>query len=554
MNICNKYLVCLFCLALSPQLLFSQQNSERDLKSIINAEFEKVKAIAPTLNIHLGHINYSDESESHVVNGDSNIVLNVKEIEKYTNDSSINFKSLFVRFVIAHELGHKIQFGGYSRDVINESKGEQLVFLECDADILAGFIIGQIFYTIELPHLTNQSNFNIEAYTQKRSSDIFKVYMQIIKMDKVNEKIKTHPSNDQRLVAVRQGILLSTWSIYNFVFSNEQLSTSKLSDPEVEKDENMYDMLTKGLGLYSSKTGVNPFLWAHEEAIRIIHENGSLARDLVRYDEEINWDKSPAHPTVYFSFRIVNYNSRTVRFSGKVFTEIVLRTDPKNVIKLAPIDAFVFDQTLFPGQDIRLSGELHWLAEKEYMPHIVLPGYDRSLYWVFDKNNPMPDRANMLTYDVNFSTWNANSLDDIVDLINFIVAKRNTLINYASGIGISKETDRSQIQDSPIYYQPNFKTESSDDQQILYNRKDSTITYTFNAFTSSDSGMAKLRLDQIIKKIALSLPRFQQFNANATEINKAKFVDNARSTISIFSRYDYSSHTYEIPIEVTNHE
>ena len=198
--------VCFILTALSASARpsFSSAISDDDLKAIVIREDESFKLIAPGFGLTLGNLVFSAAS-THVMTKNPDVNVNLDEIGQYTAGESDAFKTMFVRFVIGHELGHKFEANGYRPEVLQKSKGEAVVFLECYADILSGMMVSGIANTVDKQVITNADGSFTAAYLQ--AQDIrFAVLKKILVMDRLNATVETHPRNIDRLVAFRQGL------------------------------------------------------------------------------------------------------------------------------------------------------------------------------------------------------------------------------------------------------------------------------------------------------------------------------------------------------------
>lgn len=531
----------------------SEKSSSDSLKEIIELEFLKFQSVAKTNNIILGKIVYSETENSHV-NADNNIVINLKQIEKYTKYTSYDFKSLFAKFVIAHELGHKIQKNSFKKEVILSSKGESILFLECNADILAGILTSQVFETVEVIELRKKDpNFDPNIYNIQKSSVTFEVYKRIFEMDNRNAISKTHPSNEDRLMAVRTGLLAG--HIWTFYFSINQPDPSVKLPPinELNRLKELYNNFSKAIDFNPyDRNNNNIYTWAHSEAIRIVNENNSMANNLIIFDNQVDWNKSSDNPIVNFSFKALNNNSNTINFNGRVFTELIPRNDTKNIIKSAPVDGYAFNKVIAPHDTIVISGQLNWAADKDYMPHIIVPGDSRSLYWVFDQSNPKVDTVDFENIKINFQEWSPESKNRLVDLINKVLENKDILLNCRKGVGISTARNTNQIEKRGVNYIPLFMSNKEEEQTVYLKQNGDKIKFVIDVFNWNDENVAKDCFEQVNDAVKQSLG--QDYMPSETKIiGKIKYVNytlNNKRVLRITLNYDsldkYSYITVEI--------
>jgi len=532
---------------------FPPGKTDEDLKAVVTREYENFKLIAPGFGLSLGNLVFSNAS-THVVTGNPDVNINLDEIGQYTAGESDAFKTMFVRFVIGHELGHKFQFNGYRQDVIHKSKGEGTVFLECYADILAGMMVSGIANTVDKQQAATTDDGRNFSPSYLQNVDLsFAVLKKILTMDRLNVTVETHPRNIERLVAFRQGLLMGNCFLLHLLFTTKVDAFRQLPQSEQNRLTNLASLLNKELG-YDPMGADNPFSWCHAEAIRVIHENNSLVRNLIRYDEQIDWDPNPNHSVVNFSFRVLNHNPTSVQFSGRVYTEIILRSDPKNILKTGANDSYPFTVIIRPGESVQLKGELTWVADNDYMPQIVIPGDGRSLYWAFDSSNPLPDPTPVASDNTDFSTWQDSTPDDIADLVTNVVLIRNKLFENSRGVGISKFSDTADVDTHSIYYDPIFKLGNEADQQIVIQPDDPTKNYyTFQAFSAPDTVTANQRFQLVADKIKAAIPQIPE--GNILKLNTTRtvaFRQNGKTIVRIRMNYGEGDKPTTAVIEIDN--
>ena len=511
------------------------------LQELISTIFEDFRGPARVYNLTLGNVVFSETLLSHVSNGNKDIVIRLSEISGYTKGENDLFKRLFVEYVIAHEIGHKVQFSGFRREVIEAARGEGSVFLECDADILAGLIMTGEINTVEVPRLQhNDPSFDLAAYSSRNNDAMFGVYERIFEMDQKNISINTHPSHIQRLRAIRDGMELGMCTIMAFVTGDS---------PEVTNAKDLYKTIGDAINFDPARD--NPLVWAHSEAILITNENNSLARHLTRYDSHVQRVRGSGESHFGFSFKIYNENPVSVRFSCRVYSSVKPRTNQREIVKNVPLASQAFDQVIPAGSSMQFAGAVNYIAEAGYTTTLTLPGDPESLYFVMDSNNPLTDPTPQESNDNNFTIWGAGTLDNIDDHIKDMYGKSDQFSNYTKGIAVSDDSVLERVMRNTRRLQPTFKAGLEDDQEFVYNARNHKLFYQFYACESTDSNEAAAHFQEINEKIrrgyagALTPGTVETDEFGASE----RFVaSDGRAKIRTFLQKNYVGDDYVVQI------
>lgn len=530
----KQYALFIIIFLLFPAVGFPRTfNDNLDEKELVIKIFGYYKTIAPTYNLTLRNVVFTENESSHVSNGDPDISVQLSQIQEFTKDSSADFKRLFIEFLLAHEIGHKIQFGGYHKDVIAQTKGgEGTIFLECNADILGGFIMISAINTVEIPELTQHNpSFDFAAYNQKNLIAMNSVYKRIFEMDQLNTNISTHPNNLQRVLAAREGVILGNYVAMKFV----DVSKSNQSPAQIKQLQSTLESLSKTLGFTTDKQwGDNPLVWAHLEAIRITNENNLLARNLIRFDKQ---DEREYGDDSYssFSFKIYNKNPVAIRFAGRVLADLHPTSDNNDYTKHYPLDGIVFDTTIGANEVAEISGRLKIITESGYVTDIVMPGDKGSAYFVFDAQHYMTDQEDRESENSDFSEWTDESLRNIDDHIKDMDFKRPNFFKYAKGIAVSIETEPARLTDRTRRFQPTFKGGMQDDQYFTYVESYHRMAYHFNACSLRDADEVKRHFYEINEKISRSFA--SKYTAQIVEDNNGNlsqsFLDGSGQSVIV---------------------
>jgi hypothetical protein len=523
--------------------------TEDELRSLTKEVFEEFRVPVRTLNIELGRVIFSENLPTHTANGSPDIVINLGEIAAYTADKNKNFKKLFVQFVIAHEIGHKLQQQHYQKEVIDQTKGEGAIFLECNADILAGFLMTDVINTVEVPALIRANpSFDFTRFTNENTDEMLNVYRNVFTMNQSNTFINTHPSHIQRLMAIKDGIMMGICTLISFT----DAAQSRIPKKEIELIVERYNNIAKAIN-FDNPQNKNPFIWAQDEAIQITHENNELARNLVRYRTKVQ--RIHANQRYFnYSFSIYNNNPVKIRFAGRVYTAIHSRSneDAADIIKKIPWDSESFDRTIEAGQSIEISGQLKYAFDDDYTADLIMPGDPESLYFVFDAANPGIDISQKVSSDDNFKAWTSRSLINIDDHIKKILNKSSNFYPYTKGIAISRENDEQEIFKGIRYIEPTFKAGMEPGQRFFYVGKHKLI-YEFNACELKNPNEVREHFYEINQKIQSSyrgIYKALPIENDNGELSQAYVDNNSRKIMIVSFRKNYSSEDFCVEVEV----
>lgn len=522
------------------------QTYSQSLRTLVETEFSKCKTFFENtgFKLDIGSLQLDEGLQSHF-NYQGNIVISLRQLEEYTNGGTNEFKKLFVRFVITHEVAHKYQSMMMKHQRVNEASGEVVEFLECNADMLAGFFMTQIVNMIDLPELMKNPSFDLTKYNSGREEFMYDVYRRILKMYAASKIISSHPSNDDRRLALRQGMIVGNLSYIQLLLNNPE-GRSNLTSLQVKHFKGMASLLKRGLN-YDSVRG--PLVWAHEESIRIVNENNSLCQNMIIFDKKIDWNKSGDDPTVNFSFKVINLNSVKVQFAGRVTTELVQRHNPSNVVVTIPVDGFLFNRAVMPNEVIEISGKLEWLSNNEFMPRIILPTDSEGLYWTFSFDKPITDPKPRKRYS-NPEGQGPILDNEVTDLLSYLWSNRNDLRSYIQGVGYSfaKSTDR--LIKSKVYYRSPFQLRADNPGSISYDQRTKRVVCRFDIIDSSSYDNVNKRYNEIVLAILDELPilsaePFQEEDkSQVTEFRK----DNIKWA-EVTMNYDPDDKAYSLNIE-----
>lgn len=282
-----------------------------------------------------------DQLQSHPESG---IIVSPKQLQHIRRQSGVRQFQQILRFLLAHEKSHQIQYLEYTAKAVHQSeKEEQRRVYECQADLLAGkYLIESI-----VGEPTAEDRVAIE--------DALQVAFDL----GTEEYVETsdHPSHEERRVAVRLGMSAGMIT----------LLSKKLPDAPAKS---MIDSL---LGKINFREGETIMGWSYRLSKKITHYSGDASADVTLDDKDVEWNPNASTPFVRFSLTYKNKGRRTIKIDMEVQCLSVLRSDRDNSKYWQKWDARNFIFRLGAGETFIVRGRLQWYADDNLIPRLTYP-------------------------------------------------------------------------------------------------------------------------------------------------------------------------------------
>ncbi len=312
------------------------------------------------------------------------IYLSRPVLQRILNDSIVSgYAEFIIQFLVAHELAHQIQFKNYTQNMSNISSCEIRRLYECQADILAGGMISQLYRLDDSVALGSR-------FTPLMVHALDFVY----KIGDDENSITAHPSAIQRRSAFRLGLA------FPILMSKLYSNNSNIS--ESIDYRNNEDSLT----------------WSLRLARHIIHFPNAASKYIIYTnpsDEEFEqltiWDTSKRNPFVVFK---TGYFKNTGDKPIKIFLQSRLVGKEREYWE--PSKPFLqgrvknLEVKLMPGDSSYFNGKLNWwgLATANRMPALIIPPDNEALY------DAQLESSEPLTYDQDCPTRDFASQNDSI--------------------------------------------------------------------------------------------------------------------------------------------
>jgi hypothetical protein len=410
----------------------AQQTQRQPIESLVYQEFQGIQQLPQVPPVHL-HIERTANQSSSDLPADHILNLNLVEAENLTNKIGTPYRRDIIRLILAHEMGHQIQYG-------SQSNKAGLVY-ECQADVIAGFLIYQLMFIegSEFLRTSGKKDFLDPTYQQllKQQQARYEASLTaIFKEGSDHELQPSHPTDDERRIALRDGYFYGNiWTRLAFLQNPPVgLTASDRADmtQTLEKAEKLLDFLP----------GDDVVTWSKRQAEKIVHINLLNCKNIVFYTE-YDVDSSNIWFKIKYNQQITNIGDKVLTFNyyNQVYSK--QKSDPKNTLYWKLLDNDAQTVTLSPNETTNIRGRLEWIQGDDQSVAFVYPGMAGALFSCSSLTDPPEVTPGMI--DHFFSEGVSQSDKDILDMF---LSETDSLLAFIGGIGKIKQP---QSADNPIY-------------------------------------------------------------------------------------------------------
>jgi hypothetical protein len=292
------------------------------------------------------------------VDASGKIVVGRDEVQKILSASGASQHALIVRLLLAHELGHTVEFKRYGIHTVQSDDSEKVRLFECEADLFAGV------------YLSGSADKPDDAFNQAVIDGFAVIYSLGVTEDTLRDS--DHPTKLQREECLRYGLAAG-------LAARAIAIAQSSSDTDARSEYGASALaLTQKLGI----SGHDWDAWAMEEAKKVVHFRLD-AVDLIGVTNESTNVTSGADGLVgTFSATYTNGDSRR----RTIDMDVICRSAPS----VAPEDArysrlwgaqhFTFD--LEAGASHTVAGSIPCGPGSDPSTTIVIPKMSESLITV----------------------------------------------------------------------------------------------------------------------------------------------------------------------------
>lgn len=479
----NRTLIACLVLGLLCQSTVSL--AQGGLRQAVQNAFDTLKYIAQEPNASLEFDNSRQLNTESRKQG--RIIVNLRQIQYILNHVDEIYSKDVIRLIVGHELGHQVQYRYYTNQQFSP------VLNECQADILAGFFLFQIslqeFYK-ENP-LLHENDPRISKLDSHFARVVLAGVSAIFDLGDDYTKDNTHPRNEQRRLAVRDGFTYGGFWIVDAAHNLPQLSNTIHLQAYQEGEK-----LKKILNYLPAD---NVLTWSYRHAKNIVHFQQENSKNIVVYSDW-KWDTTRTNPYCSYTHKIKNIGDKivSVNFEDQIYT--ALRTDPSNSLYWDIVSNNSYALALQPGETKSITGRLKWDATIDLEPYFVKIGDKGSLYSCSTIIHKEEDISSYMP--AAFDDVHAPSLDAVLDVI---LSERDKFTSYIDGIGNVYFDDSFDN----IDYPSRLKVPVANETRIHFDRRNNAYSMYVNLYVGAYRDVALTRINSILEAMKKIAPRNQ---------------------------------------------
>lgn len=243
------------------------------------------------------------------------IVLDLQQLERVQQTSGVSAFLPVLRWILAHEKAHQLQYQQNRRIVEGADVVDRQV-LEAQADLLA-------------------AKYVIETLSPSEQQPIIDTLRVAFDLGTERYALADHPSREGRMTAVRLGMAAGMiTNLLNLGGAAPEASAGVLRDK------------------IDLRPGEEILGWSLRTARRIVGYRRPALVDLVQIESSIRWDRDPNHPYVEYTVTYENRGARRIAVDAEVQCVGVLRSDRDNPLNWQKLSADGYEAARFASDRI----------------------------------------------------------------------------------------------------------------------------------------------------------------------------------------------------------
>jgi len=278
----------------------------------------------------------------------SGIMFSRSLLAKIQHESNVQQLRGIIRFLLAHEQAHQIQFEKYGVAKMQDKNVEWKRLKECQADLLGAKYLALSY---------NEKSGNEQEQTDM--NDALRDMLEVSFNLGDEERNADHPNRQARRTAARLGA------------ARGQIEQLRLlgDDPTASYMRNHLEVVL------DARPNESLLDWSLRQARRIIHytEEAYHSVALDKQHIEIS-DESATKGTAKFGLDYTNRGMRPVHVDMEVQCVTASAEDPEDTSRWEKWSVRNYDFTLAPGEHYTVQGELEWQKiGKAVKPRLIVP-------------------------------------------------------------------------------------------------------------------------------------------------------------------------------------
>lgn len=531
------------------------------IRMLVEEEFKDFYRLLVAQNILGVHVSFSDRP-SHLNIKTLEIDLNPSDIIRYTIDSPEYFQIEFIKYILSHEIAHIIQLREFECLEINKQSARGIRFLECEAEIIAGYLVAAKKNLVELKRFfpkfiqNNQIGIRLGYYSLFAS-----LYAKIFSTFRMSASAPTHVGREDRLTAFKSGIdqgELMTDSLLS--------STNRIKGYATQMDTMVrtFPIIAQLLQLHNEKCFNNkPFFWAANRALFILHEDNAVAKRIIIYNKLIYKTRENRVLRFSTSFSIWNSSSDTIRFIALLYDRMIQPNDTYTLLKTYPLDTIWIDTVINPKSEIKIARQFRYLEKQgaisniipidfwNYYPDFVIPGDRESFYVAYTKRRKlMPEGSPFIIYNIDFEKWNDRVTEKVIGFIYDLLIRKENILALAKGVGRSLASERKELYRRGVKYQSLFRDADNNDGILCYvGDSGYNVIYGFYIGQKDSFTESRKHYKEIGNAIRREFPFWQFVEGTIKTDTCLQFNDsNGRSILRVILSKDDETQKYLLSI------
>lgn len=308
----------------------------QSLEEIVREEMGRLDTIANfQTEVHVTDASNSTAEPNNV------ILISRRQLNNIQGRVEAKQFRLILRFLLAHEKTHQVQYRLYSAAAVRTDDSERHRIYEAQADVLAGK------YLMETLGEPKQEDLNSIIETLKVAFDL----------GALEFSNADHPSREQRRVAARLGMA-----------AGMVVTLSRL--PPTPALGAMIASLTQKVDLLRDESVMD---WSYRLSKKITQYSRTPGQKIVLKNSTVDWDERASNPFVTFELTYENQDKQLIHVDMEVQCASVPRDNPDDTLEWLRWSVKTFRFNLQPGERYVASGKLQWYATKELMPRLIFP-------------------------------------------------------------------------------------------------------------------------------------------------------------------------------------
>lgn len=525
-----KYFL-LFAIYLCSHLFTYSQ--DLPIEKQIETEFKALQQISFEQQTTL-QIDRSPNSSSEEKTTKGILIFNLPELIRITNAIGKQYQRDIIRLVIAHELGHQIQY----RTLGNIKGG--LVY-ECQADIIAGYLIFSLLgqengawqvknRTLDATDARYQKK--LEEWTDRFNASLAAIF----KSGSDYSLNRSHPTNNERLLSLRDGYAYGTIWLFGDFMENDPVLSRSVTAPSMRATCERFKSL---LGFLPDD---NLVTWSYRHASKIIHSFLPNSKDIVVYT---NWDVDSTNVNCYLTYtqQITNTGNKRITFSYYNQVYSTKPEDPTNTIYWSLLATGNHSITLGPKETRSIQGSLEYLITNKFRTTFVYPGKEGALYSCTTLSDKAADDDDMVSN--NFSGGRTQSDENILDAF---ISSRDLLDSFIGGTGITY----TQGSVNTISYLSRLQISAASSTNIVYDRTLKRYSLEANYYHGSQKTNALKSVQDLTQLLTKRKYAVKEITTNTNSQERKWEIQDKQNVMLgiIVMNYSPSFKEYEITLVV----